>query len=167
MHNHTIKLSECYVSNAQGTMRTTKICLLARTGSGQISAHFGMNKQKQLNRGLLKTWQSKRNITLKTQKKNVCMCVFSHIQLFATLWTVGYSVYAISQARILGWVAISSSRGSSQPRDQTRISCIGRWIFLPLSLQGGPQENANCEMIYHRNQQKIISMRLQEDVTST
>ena len=36
------------------------------------------------------------------------------------------------QARILEWVAISSSRGTSQPRDQTHISCIsciGRWIL--------------------------------------
>ena len=30
----------------------------------------------------------------------------------------------ISQARILVWVAISSSRGSSRPSDQTRISCV-------------------------------------------
>ena len=37
----------------------------------------------------------------------------------------GSSVYGISQARILEWVAISSSRGSSQPRDRTHISC--RW----------------------------------------
>ena len=34
------------------------------------------------------------------------------------------SVHGISQARVLEWVAISSSRGSSRPRDQTRISCI-------------------------------------------
>ena len=27
------------------------------------------------------------------------------------------------------WVAISSSKGFSQPRNQTRISCIGRWIL--------------------------------------
>ena len=36
----------------------------------------------------------------------------------------GSSVHGISQARILEWVAISSSRGSSWPRDQTPISCI-------------------------------------------
>ena len=36
----------------------------------------------------------------------------------------GSSVYRIFQARILGWVAIYSSRGSSQPRDQTLISCV-------------------------------------------
>ena len=36
----------------------------------------------------------------------------------------GSSVHGIFQARILEWVAISSSRGSSQPRDGTRISCV-------------------------------------------
>ena len=43
----------------------------------------------------------------------------------------GYSVHWIFQARILEWVTISSFRGSSQPRDPTRISCnscIGKWI---------------------------------------
>ena len=34
------------------------------------------------------------------------------------------SVHGISQARILEQVAISSSRGSSRPRDQTSVSCI-------------------------------------------
>ena len=31
--------------------------------------------------------------------------------------------------RILEWVAISFPRGSSPPRDQIRVSCIGRWIL--------------------------------------
>ena len=35
----------------------------------------------------------------------------------------GSSVHRISQARILEWVAISFSRGSSQPRDRTSTSC--------------------------------------------
>ena len=43
----------------------------------------------------------------------------------------GSSVHGISQARILAWVAISFSRGSFQPRDQTRVSCIGRQILYP------------------------------------
>ena len=38
----------------------------------------------------------------------------------------GTSVHGIFQARILGWVAISSSRGSSWPKDWTCISCTGR-----------------------------------------
>ena len=44
----------------------------------------------------------------------------------------GSSVLGMSQARILQWVAISFSRQSSQPRDQTRVSCIsyiGRWML--------------------------------------
>ena len=36
----------------------------------------------------------------------------------------GSFVHGILQARILEWVAISFSRGSSQPRDQTRVSHI-------------------------------------------
>ena len=36
----------------------------------------------------------------------------------------GYSVHGISQARILEWVAIYSTRGFSRPRDQTHISCF-------------------------------------------
>ena len=34
------------------------------------------------------------------------------------------SVQGIIQAGILEWVAMSSSRGSSQPRDQTHVSCV-------------------------------------------
>ena len=34
----------------------------------------------------------------------------------------GFSVHGIFQARVLEWVAISFSRGSSQPRDRTRVS---------------------------------------------
>ena len=36
----------------------------------------------------------------------------------------GSSIHGMLQARILEWVAISFSRGSSQPRDQTWVSCI-------------------------------------------
>ena len=44
----------------------------------------------------------------------------------------GPSVYGISQARILEWVAISFSRGSSWPRDQTRVSHFaGRLLSEP------------------------------------
>ena len=47
------------------------------------------------------------------------------------------SVCGILQARILEWDVISFSKGSSQPRDQNTISCMGKWVvafffFLPL-----------------------------------
>ena len=44
----------------------------------------------------------------------------------------GSSVHGILQARILEWVAMPSSRGSSWPRDLTRVSyvsCIVRWVL--------------------------------------
>jgi len=46
----------------------------------------------------------------------------------------GSSVHAILQARILEWVAMPSSRGSSQSRDQTHVSCItGRFFTIESS----------------------------------
>ena len=42
----------------------------------------------------------------------------------------GLSVHGIFQARILEWVAISFSRGSSWPRDRTQVSSIGSRFFI-------------------------------------
>ena len=60
----------------------------------------------------------------------------------------GSSVYGILQARILEWVAIPFSRGSSQPRDQTWVSCIGRQILYHLSHQEG---HLVCELDLYVN----------------
>ena len=67
----------------------------------------------------------------------VCVCVqlLSHVLSLCDPMNCsppGYSIYWTFQARILEWVAIFCSRGSSQPRDQTHvscISCIGRQFF--------------------------------------
>ena len=58
----------------------------------------------------------------------------------------GFSVHGIVQARILEWVAISSSRGSSQPRDWTCTSCIGRrilyhWATWEATVSPGKSQN--------------------------
>ena len=48
-----------------------------------------------------------------------------------TLWTG--SVHGILQARILEWIAMQSSRGSSQPRNQTHVSyvyCLVMVLYL-------------------------------------
>ena len=61
--------------------------------------------------------------------------MLSHVLLFVTPRThspPGSSIYGILQARILEWVAISSSKGSSWHRDWTRtscVSCVGRWVL--------------------------------------
>ena len=66
----------------------------------------------------------------------------SRVRLFATPWSPpGSSVHGIFQARILGWVAISSIKGSSGPRDRSSISnvsCIGRWVLYHYCHLGSP-----------------------------
>ena len=61
---------------------------------------------------------------------SVCVCVDCSLP--------GSSVREISQARILKWVAISFSRGSSRSRDWARISCITDRFFTtePLGKPG-------------------------------
>ena len=74
--------------------------------------------------------------------------VVSVVQLCPTLCDpIGCSppgafVHGISQARILQWVAIASSRASPQPRDQTRISGIGR------------------QLLYHQSTRETASVRV-------
>ena len=50
-----------------------------------------------------------------------------------------YTVHGILQARILEWVAFPFSRGSSQPRDQTRVSCIAGRFFTSWATREGAQ----------------------------
>ena len=53
-------------------------------------------------------------------------------QLFVTPWTVACQAplsMGVLQARILGWVAMPSSRGSSQPRNQTQVPRISGGFF--------------------------------------
>ena len=81
---------------------------------------------------------------------------FSHIRLcnLPDCSPPGCSVHGILHARILEWVAISSSRGSSKPRDQTRvsyISCVGRRVLYqpapPWKTHLMPHTRANSQGI--------------------
>ena len=85
----------------------------------------------------------------------------------------GFSVHGILQARILKWVDISFSRGSSQPRDQTHVSCLGRrslyhWanrealsgIFLSLK----KWNNAICSSMDGPRDYHIERRTLEEDI---
>ena len=70
------------------------------------------------------------------------MC--AHIQSCPTLCNPmdcsppGSSVHGIFQPRILEWVAMSFSRGSSQSRDKTHVSCLGRRVLYELNHWGSP-----------------------------
>ena len=60
------------------------------------------------------------------------MLVLSRVRLFCNpedCSPPGSSVHGIFQARILEWVAISFSRGSSQARVGTWVSCLAGWFF--------------------------------------
>ena len=50
----------------------------------------------------------------------------------------GSSVHGESQARKLEWVAMSSSRRSSQPRDRSQVFYTAGRFFYHLSHQGSP-----------------------------
>ena len=58
--------------------------------------------------------------------------MLSGVQLFSTPWTAAGQAplsMGLLQARILEWVAIPSSRRSSQPSDWTQVSCIAGRFF--------------------------------------
>ena len=73
---------------------------------------------------------------------NVFCCCVKLLQSCLTLWdlmdcsTRGFSVHGILQARILEWVAMPSSRGSSWPRNWTHISRLWQAGSLPLAQPG-------------------------------
>ena len=70
-------------------------------------------------------------------------------------------MHGIRQARILEWVAMPSSRGSSQPSDQIQvsyISCIGQTDSLPL---------APLRKLALRVNPKLLSRLLRYDLAST
>ena len=62
-----------------------------------------------------------------------CEIQFSSVQSLShslTVWDpMDYTVHGILQARIVEWVAIPFSRGSSQPRDRTQVFCIVEGFF--------------------------------------
>ena len=54
---------------------------------------------------------------------------FSHVWFHGLCDPMDYIVHGILQYKILEWVVITFSRGSSQPRDRTQVSCIAGGFF--------------------------------------
>ena len=78
-------------------------------------------KEKQMNSAIY-TWiiqpqgsKSQTNLTIEVKVAQLCPTLCNPMD---------YTVPGILQARILEWVVIPFSRGSSQPRDQTQVSHI-------------------------------------------
>ena len=70
----------------------------------------------------------------------------------------GFSVHGVSQARILKWVAISFSRGSSWSRDRTCVSCVGWWILYhwatreAIRIYSNNKKEGNSDTCYNMNE---------------
>ena len=62
----------------------------------------------------------------------------------------GSSIHGIFQARVLEWVTMPSSRGSSQPRDQTQVSCIASG-FLTLRAM---REALICKQVHRKGKEE-------------
>ena len=71
---------------------------------------------------------------------------FGPVWLFATSWAVACQAplsMGISQARTPDWLAISFSRGLSQPRDWTQVSCIAGRFFTSWAIREPPGMSAD------------------------
>ena len=71
-----------------------------------------------------------------------CALLQRRVQLFVTLRTVACQAplsMGILQQEYLEWVAMPSSRGSSQPRDQTQVSCLADGFFTFLATREAQQ----------------------------
>ena len=62
-----------------------------------------------------------------------------------------YTVHGILQPRILEWVAFPFSRRSSQPRDQTKVSCIAGRFFTSWATK---KKNLGWKRLYKRVQRQ-------------
>ena len=77
-------------------------------------------------------------------------------QLWSTLCDpMGYTVHGIPQARILEWATIPISRWSSQPRDQTQVSCIADRFFTSWATRE-PHENGKQKQFSSQDKRIII-----------
>ena len=74
--------------------------------------------------------------------------LLSHVQLFVT--PMDYTVCGILQARILEWVAVPFSRGSSQLRDQTQVSHIAGGFFTSWATMEAQETGVGSLTIFQR-----------------
>ena len=71
----------------------------------------------------------------------------THVQVFVTPWTVTYQTprsMGFFQAQVLEWVAISFSKGSSQPRDEARVFLIADRCFILWATRKPDSQSFGC-----------------------
>ena len=111
-------------------------CLQALSHGSHFSHWFYLYKKDNKTFTFMKTSSSVEGLIKPFPLKRVTLWVLSHFrhgQLFVILWSLpGSSVHRLFQVRTLEWVAMPSSRASSQSRDLTHVSCsscISGWFF--------------------------------------
>ena len=84
------------------------------------------------------TWEAPRSINVKHK-------LLSHVWLYDPMncSPPDSYVHGVLQTRILQWVANPFSRGSSQPRDQTWVSCIADRFFTIWATREVPSISVN------------------------
>ena len=106
-----------------------KTCL-SKFKRSMLSAHSGikLKLQRTIARKIPKYLEIKQHMCVHVKTLQLCPTLCNPMDCSLS----GSSVHGILQARTLEWVAILSFRGSSRPRDWTRISyisCIGKQVL--------------------------------------
>ena len=108
-----------------------------KTNSKQLNG----NRNIHINNYLKYKWIAGRFFTIRATREALLviqLCLILHKSMDCS--PPCSSVHGILQARILEWVAIPFSRGSSQCRDRTCISCITGRLFTAWATRDGYQE---------------------------
>ena len=90
------------------------------------------------------------------------MLVLSHMTLFVMPWTVARQIplsMEFYQERILEWVAISFSRGSSRPRGRTQVfwvSCLGKQVLYHCTTCEAQEFMYDDDQIIFTNGQPLV-----------
>ena len=87
---------------------------------------------------LLKNWHLLSILSFTPRSYSPSLCS-SCVQFFVTPWTTRFLCTWDFPGKYTGVGCISASRGSSRPRDEICISCIGRQVLYLLSHQGSPR----------------------------
>ena len=93
-----------------------------------------------------KFWEKHKDIIWRNEVAQSCPTLCDPIDCSPP----GSSVHGIFQARMLEWVAISFSRGTSQPRDRTWVSCIVGRRFTVWATREAPKT------LYITSQRKVL-----------
>ena len=114
--------------NIQDSFWSSDLGVMRFPVEGTRSPHLKLGQPSLALAVNLTYWKPRKKVANFGQIKRSLNCVW----LFVTPWSL---VHGILQARIMEWVAIPFSRGSSQPRDWTQRPLHCRWILYQLSHQ--------------------------------